>query len=209
MAEFQDLIVGNWNDPHMLAACIASLWYLRDKARNKDDGKTLFKGRHRPWMYYAIDSEIGTEHGPTIDGARYGTGFVALSDPIAHEIVRVHRLMREMEQGRARGVSVRIGVKVKPAMLVELNGSYPISRTTMLPWLVRTWVYIDVVAPWRGVTEDAIKHPRNAKPLPSRVPADVALAVEACLEANEPDAARQYYNSWRRAQLEAREDKTT
>ena len=71
MSEFGDLLVGSWNDPHMLAACVGSLRYIY----NDSDKHALFKGRHRPWVRYAVENQIAALGVPISGRIRGDNGF--------------------------------------------------------------------------------------------------------------------------------------
>lgn len=203
-----NIIVGQWNDPHMLAGFMATFC----AAVGSDSTSSMHYEASRTsdaWARYAMTSYPDGKPISlvTLAGDNRG-GFDELAEAVLKWQHRTDELQARFKAWDRDGRPMLHAVCRQPILTTERMfasawGNPNVWHSTNMLWLGRTWRYADIVAPWRPVTEDAIKKPRKyCRPIPSPVPVDVKAAIDACLLAGEPAAAMSYYQSWRNVQAQ-------
>lgn len=201
-----NIIVGHWNDPHMLAGFMASFCHATASNGPPNDFEAT-RGRDA-WAHFAV---TGAVTGINVNLTTLaGMDLVMGGDELAGAVVAWKRRTDELhaqfraydrEGNRIPHVVCRQSIRATTRMFATTWGNPSVWYSETMLWLGRTWRYADIVAPWRPVTEDAIAKPRKfCRPVPSPIPTDVKAAIDACLMAGEPEAAKSYYQSWRDVQ---------
>jgi len=205
-----NIIVGQWNDPHMLAGFMATFCAAVGSDSTSSIGYEASRGSDA-WARYAM---AGNVNGKPSSLTILAGSDVSRGDELAEAVVewqlRTDELQARFKAWDRDGRPVLHAVCRQPitatTRMFSTTWANPNAwHSNNMLWLGRTWRYADIVAPWRPITEDAIKKPRKyCRPIPSPVPNDVKAAIDACLLAGEPEAAYSYYQSWRDVQVHAK-----
>lgn len=183
------LLVGNWNEPFLLVACLGNML----QRVGVEEGTNLRNAALFRDEKYLRAFDTGSPDGIAKLAARFRRwacdGF---AQPFGLEAVEAEALY-SLTAWRTKQ---KVGYSI-------LHAAPDDHVRTNINAMIKRWVIVDIVDPGMPIEVGHFEHPPSKRVKPRRnLPRDVRTAVDAYLLAYEPGHARAYVDSWKRAQEE-------